>query len=74
MQGSEECELPLSRTACWMDWAFGDQSRIQHVIEFGSHVSDLQPLTAIHCFIQYQGIDDTIVQLFCSGNSGLIAF
>jgi len=33
--------FPMSRIVCWMDWATGDQSRIQDVIEFESRVNDV---------------------------------
>ena len=33
--------FPRSRIACRMDWASGDQSRIQDVIEFESRVNDV---------------------------------
>jgi hypothetical protein len=33
--------FPLSRIVCRMDWASGDQSRIQDVIEFESRVNDV---------------------------------
>jgi len=33
--------FPMSRIVCRMDWASGDQSRIQDVIEFESRVNDV---------------------------------
>jgi hypothetical protein len=33
--------FPMSRIVCRMDWATGDQSRIQDVIEFESRVNDV---------------------------------
>jgi len=33
--------FPMSRVVCRMDWALGDQSRIQSVIEFESRVNDV---------------------------------
>jgi len=33
--------FPLSRIVCRMDWAIGDQSRIENVIEFESRVNDI---------------------------------
>jgi MEDS: MEthanogen/methylotroph, DcmR Sensory domain len=33
--------FPLSRIVCRMDWAIGDQSRIENVIEFESRVNNL---------------------------------
>jgi hypothetical protein len=33
--------FPMSRVVCRMDWASGDQSRIQDVIEFESRVNDV---------------------------------
>jgi len=33
--------FPMSRIVCRMDWASGDQSRIQNVIEFESRVNDV---------------------------------
>lgn len=34
-------EFPLSRIVCRMDWAVGDESRLEDVIEFESRVNDV---------------------------------
>ncbi len=39
--GSDNGGFPLSRIVCRMDWAAGDQSRIDHVIQFESRVNDI---------------------------------
>lgn len=39
--GNDPGGFPLSRIVCRMDWAFGDQSRLDNVIEFESRVNDL---------------------------------
>jgi hypothetical protein len=39
--GNTKGGFPLSRIVCRMDWASGDQSRIENVIEFESRVNNL---------------------------------
>jgi hypothetical protein len=39
--GNSTGRFPLSRIVCRMDWARGDQSRIENVIEFESRVNNL---------------------------------
>ncbi|HTW45050.1 MAG TPA: MEDS domain-containing protein [Acidobacteriaceae bacterium] len=39
--GNDNGGFPLSRIVCRMDWAAGDQSRIDHVIQFESRVNDI---------------------------------
>jgi hypothetical protein len=39
--GNTPGEFPLSRIVCRMDWALGDRSRIEEVIEFEARVNDV---------------------------------
>lgn len=39
--GNVKGGFPLSRIVCRMDWALGDRSRIENVIEFESRVNDI---------------------------------
>jgi hypothetical protein len=51
--------FPMSRIVCRMDWASGDRSRIQDVIEFESRVNDV-----------WQRYDDAVV---CTYHLGLLS-